>query len=146
MTSQAIRDPLADYLITPQNAALVLIDYQPSQFGTVRSMDPDLLRKNSQEWEGRRPGEVAGAGEPGCRRPSRHARAWVDVLRQEESASRKAVAGLECHVASFDCHGSLLVFDVVADDDLASPIAGCRLGRVDAGTRPRAATRATSSG
>jgi nicotinamidase-related amidase len=24
----------------------VLIDYQPSQFGTVRSMDPDLLREN----------------------------------------------------------------------------------------------------
>ena len=37
---------LADHLITPQNAALVLIDYQPSQFATVRSMDPDLLRKN----------------------------------------------------------------------------------------------------
>ena len=46
MTSQAIRDSRADHLITPQNAALVLIDYQPSQFGTVRSMDPDLLRKN----------------------------------------------------------------------------------------------------
>jgi nicotinamidase-related amidase len=46
MTSQAIRDPLADHLITPQNSALVLIDYQPSQFATVRSMDPDLLRKN----------------------------------------------------------------------------------------------------
>jgi nicotinamidase-related amidase len=46
MTSQAIRDPLADHLITPQNAAVVLIDYQPSQFATVRSMDPDLLRKN----------------------------------------------------------------------------------------------------
>ena len=46
MTSQAIRDPLADHLITPQNAALVLIDYQPSQFGTVRSMDQDLLREN----------------------------------------------------------------------------------------------------
>ena len=29
MTSQAIRDPLADHLITPQNAAFVLIDYQP---------------------------------------------------------------------------------------------------------------------
>ena len=28
MTSQAIRDPLADHLITPQNAAFVLIDYQ----------------------------------------------------------------------------------------------------------------------
>jgi hypothetical protein len=44
MTSQAIRDPLADHLITPQNAALVLIDYQPSQFGTVRSMDPRTAR------------------------------------------------------------------------------------------------------
>jgi nicotinamidase-related amidase len=46
MTSRPIRDPLADHLITPQNAALVLIDYQPSQFATVRSMDPDLLLKN----------------------------------------------------------------------------------------------------
>src|ERR1700729_1886628 len=46
MTSQPIRDPLADHLITPQNAALVLIDYQPSQFATVRSMDEALLRKN----------------------------------------------------------------------------------------------------
>ena len=40
------RDQLGDHLITPQNAALVLIDYQPSQFATVRSMDADLLRKN----------------------------------------------------------------------------------------------------
>jgi nicotinamidase-related amidase len=46
MTSQPIRDPLADHLITPQNSALVLIDYQPSQFATVRSMDEGLLRKN----------------------------------------------------------------------------------------------------
>ena len=46
MTSQAIRDPLADHLITPQNAALVLIDYQPSQFATVRSIDRDLLSRN----------------------------------------------------------------------------------------------------
>jgi nicotinamidase-related amidase len=46
MTSQPIRDPLADHLITPQNAALVVIDYQPSQFATVRSMDADLLLKN----------------------------------------------------------------------------------------------------
>ena len=42
----SIRDPLADHLITPQNAALVLIDYQPSQFAAVRSMDPDLLLEN----------------------------------------------------------------------------------------------------
>src|SRR6201999_1558926 len=46
MTSQPIRDPLADHLITPQNSALVVIDYQPSQFATVRSMDESLLRKN----------------------------------------------------------------------------------------------------
>ena len=31
---------------TPQNSALVLIDYQPSQFATVRSMDTALLLKN----------------------------------------------------------------------------------------------------
>ena len=46
MTSQAIRDPLADHLITPQNAAFLLIDYQRNQFGTVRSMDTDLLLEN----------------------------------------------------------------------------------------------------
>jgi len=42
----AIRDPLADHLLTPQNAALAVIDYQPSQFAVVRSMDPDLLLRN----------------------------------------------------------------------------------------------------
>ena len=46
MSSGGIRDPLADHLITPQNAALILIDYQPAQFATVRSMDPELLLKN----------------------------------------------------------------------------------------------------
>jgi nicotinamidase-related amidase len=46
MASAPIRDQVGDHLITPQNAALVLIDYQPSQLGTVRSMDPDLVRKN----------------------------------------------------------------------------------------------------
>jgi nicotinamidase-related amidase len=46
MTSKAIRDPLADHLITPQNATFILIDYQPSQFATVRSIDETLLRKN----------------------------------------------------------------------------------------------------
>jgi nicotinamidase-related amidase len=47
MTSQAIRDPLGDHLITPQNAAFVLIDYQPEQLATVRSMDHELLLKNA---------------------------------------------------------------------------------------------------
>ena len=46
MANAPIRDQLADHLLTPQNAALVLIDYQPSQFATVRSMDQDLLREN----------------------------------------------------------------------------------------------------
>ncbi len=47
MTSAPIRDPLSDHLLTPQNAALVLIDYQPSQLAAVRSMDRDLLLKNA---------------------------------------------------------------------------------------------------
>jgi nicotinamidase-related amidase len=47
MTSAPIRDQLADHLITPQNAALLLIDYQPAQVATVRSMDHDLLVKNA---------------------------------------------------------------------------------------------------
>jgi nicotinamidase-related amidase len=46
MASAPIRDQVGDHLITPQNAVLVVIDYQPSQFATVRSMDPDLLLKN----------------------------------------------------------------------------------------------------
>ena len=46
MASAPIRDQRGDHLLTPQNAALVLIDYQPSQFGTVRSMDTDLLVEN----------------------------------------------------------------------------------------------------
>jgi hypothetical protein len=38
MTSAPVRDPLADHLLAPQNAALLFIDYQPSQLGTVPSM------------------------------------------------------------------------------------------------------------
>ena len=40
------RDPRADHLITPENAALLVIDYQPSQVGSIRSMDHQLLLKN----------------------------------------------------------------------------------------------------
>ena len=47
MTSAPVRDPLSDHLITPQNSALLLIDYQPSQLAGVRSMDRDLLVKNA---------------------------------------------------------------------------------------------------
>src|SRR6201988_3011800 len=47
MTSAPVRDPIADHLITPQNAAFLLIDYQPSQLAGVHSMDRDLLVKNA---------------------------------------------------------------------------------------------------
>src|ERR1700716_2496504 len=47
MTSQPIRDPLADHLITPQNSAFLLIDWQPDQISTVRSMNQDLLLRNA---------------------------------------------------------------------------------------------------
>jgi nicotinamidase-related amidase len=47
MASQAVRDPLADQLITPQNAVFVLIDYQPEQLAAVRSMDHELLLRNA---------------------------------------------------------------------------------------------------
>jgi nicotinamidase-related amidase len=46
MTSEPIRDPATDRLLTAQNAALVVIDYQPSQIQTVTSMDRDLLLDN----------------------------------------------------------------------------------------------------
>ncbi|MGA7417705.1 MAG: isochorismatase family protein, partial [Acidimicrobiales bacterium] len=46
MTSEPIRDPHSDCLLTPQNAALVVIDYQPSQIQTVKSMEHDLLLDN----------------------------------------------------------------------------------------------------
>ena len=47
MTSAPIRDPLADHLLTPENAAFLFIDYQPSQLAAVRSMDHALLLKNA---------------------------------------------------------------------------------------------------
>jgi len=47
VTSAPVRDPLADHLITPENAALLFIDYQPAQVAAVRSMDHDLLVKNA---------------------------------------------------------------------------------------------------
>jgi nicotinamidase-related amidase len=47
MTSAPVRDPLADHLITPENAAFLFIDYQPAQLATVGSMDPALLLENA---------------------------------------------------------------------------------------------------
>ena len=47
MTSAPVRDPIADHLLTPENAAFLFIDYQPAQLAAVRSMDHALLMKNS---------------------------------------------------------------------------------------------------
>jgi nicotinamidase-related amidase len=41
-----VRDPVTDHLLTPQNSALVVIDYQPSQVQTVTSIDRQLLTDN----------------------------------------------------------------------------------------------------
>jgi nicotinamidase-related amidase len=46
MASLRVRDPVGDHLLTPQNSALMVIDYQPSQFAGVRSIDRDLLLEN----------------------------------------------------------------------------------------------------
>ena len=46
MKSQPKRDPLKDDLLTPENAALVLIDYQPPQIYTIQSMERGTLVAN----------------------------------------------------------------------------------------------------
>ena len=46
MTSEPLRDPVTDPLLTPQNSALIVIDYQPSQIQAVSSIDHDLLTRN----------------------------------------------------------------------------------------------------
>lgn len=45
-SSTTIRDPLADHLLTPENAALVIIDFQPVQVTSVASMDRRTLVAN----------------------------------------------------------------------------------------------------
>ncbi|QBB70437.1 hydrolase [Pseudolysobacter antarcticus] len=47
MTSQTRRDPLTDSLLTPDNCALILIDYQAPQINTLRSMDGAHLVANT---------------------------------------------------------------------------------------------------
>ena len=43
MASEPIRDPKADQLLTPQNAAFIIIDYQPVQVNSIASMDRQLM-------------------------------------------------------------------------------------------------------
>jgi nicotinamidase-related amidase len=46
MASEPVRDPKTDRLLTPQNAALIVIDYQPVQVTSISSMDRQLLVDN----------------------------------------------------------------------------------------------------
>lgn len=46
MSSEPIRDPIKDDLLTPQNSALIIIDYQPVQVNSIASMDRQLLVNN----------------------------------------------------------------------------------------------------
>ena len=46
MASEPIRDPVKDDLLTPKNAALIIIDYQPVQVNSIASMDRQLLVNN----------------------------------------------------------------------------------------------------
>jgi nicotinamidase-related amidase len=46
MTSEPVRDSLTDHLLTPENAAFVVIDYQPTQVRSIRSIDHQRLLEN----------------------------------------------------------------------------------------------------
>ena len=46
MASEPIRDPVKDRLLTPKNAAFIIIDYQPVQVNSIASMDRQLLINN----------------------------------------------------------------------------------------------------
>jgi len=46
MSSEPTRDPKSDHLLTPENAAFVIIDYQPVQVNSIASMDRQLLVNN----------------------------------------------------------------------------------------------------
>jgi nicotinamidase-related amidase len=46
MSSYPVRDQKKDHLITPENAALVIIDYQPVQVDSIGSMDKNVLVNN----------------------------------------------------------------------------------------------------
>ncbi len=43
MASETIRNPQTDHLITPENSALLVIDYQPVQVSSIRSMPREEL-------------------------------------------------------------------------------------------------------
>lgn len=46
MTTQMTRDPKTDHLLTPENSALILIDYQPGLIDGTKSVSREILVNN----------------------------------------------------------------------------------------------------
>ena len=47
MSSQKIRDQKTDHLLTPENSAVIIIDYQATQVGSIESTDKYRMVQNS---------------------------------------------------------------------------------------------------
>lgn len=46
MSSFPVRDQKNDHLLTPENSALIIVDFQPVQVNSINSMDRQLLVNN----------------------------------------------------------------------------------------------------
>jgi nicotinamidase-related amidase len=46
MSSEPIRDPVNDHLLTPQNSTFIIVDYQPVQVNSIASMERQRLVSN----------------------------------------------------------------------------------------------------
>ena len=57
MASDPIRDPKADRLLTPQNAAFIIIDYQPVQVNSIASIDDKGLVTVNEDMILKEPGK-----------------------------------------------------------------------------------------
>src|SRR5262249_55248516 len=45
-SARTIRDPTQDHLLTPQNSAMIILDFQPTQISCVTSRDQHTLVRN----------------------------------------------------------------------------------------------------
>jgi hypothetical protein len=92
MTSEPVRDRFPDHLLTPQNCALIIIDYQPVQVSSIRSMDQEGPAGRLPEQRHRR-----GGLQPARHRPTpvpsgrRRDRGW----RRPDPSPGPAALGLE---------------------------------------------------
>ena len=67
MTSYAAsRDPMADHLLTPQNAAVLIIDFQPVQVNSIASRDKRQLVANITAISPRSPASRSSTASRSC--------------------------------------------------------------------------------